>query len=196
MFTAEPRAKHRILDFDIENRPLSYWFGDMTTAEITAIAWSWYDDDAPPVYRVLLPPPDHESSFLRMLRDFKRAYDEADMVTGHFIRKHDLPIINAALIEFNLPTLGPKMTCDTKLDMVKRGQLSVSQLALSNMLEVKAPKPSMEGGRWRDANRLTDQGIAAAIERVTGDVRQHMELRRAMLKADLLGPPRLWSPRP
>ena len=33
----------RVLDFDIENRPLSYLGSDFTTAEVTAIAWAWCD---------------------------------------------------------------------------------------------------------------------------------------------------------
>jgi hypothetical protein len=37
------RRKLRILDFDIENRPLSYWVPDRPSAEITAIAAGWVD---------------------------------------------------------------------------------------------------------------------------------------------------------
>jgi hypothetical protein len=37
---ARPR---RVLDFDIENRPLTYLGSDFTTAEVTAIAWAWTD---------------------------------------------------------------------------------------------------------------------------------------------------------
>jgi hypothetical protein len=33
------RKQRRILDFDIENRPLSYWVPDMPTADITSISW-------------------------------------------------------------------------------------------------------------------------------------------------------------
>src|SRR5690606_40829515 len=49
-----------------------------------------------------------------MLREFKRLYDEADGVTGHYIRKHDLPIINGALLEHGLPLLGPKMRSEER----------------------------------------------------------------------------------
>lgn len=193
MFHSVPIAKLRILDFDIENRPLAYWFDDATTAEITAIGWAFYDE--PVIYsRLLEPPPDHETSMLRMLTHFKRAYDEADMVTGHYIRKHDLPIINAHMIEFGLPTLGPKMTSDTKLDLTKTGSMSTAQLALAKMLDVKAEKPRMTNMRWRDANRLTIEGRAAAMTRVEGDVKQHMELRAQLLREGLLGAPKLWSP--
>lgn len=196
MFITSVRFYGRILDFDIENRPLSYWFDDRTTAEITAIAWMFYDwwEGHGPEVRVLEPPPNHETSAIRMLTHFKRAYDEANMVTGHFIRKHDLPIINAAMIEYGMEPLGPKMTSDTKLDLIRTASFSASQLNLSGMLDVKAPKPRMSTGRWRDANRLTVEGRQSAIERVTGDVRQHMEMRAALLEAGLLSPPRMWTP--
>jgi hypothetical protein len=193
MFTTTVRAQHRILDFDIENRPLTYWFGDVTTSEITAIAWSWADEDVTDV-AVLLPPPDHETSAVDMLSAFAEAYDQADVVTGHFIRKHDLPIINAALLEYGLQTLGPKLTVDTKLDLVKRGGLAASQQALGGMFDLKAPKVQMPQQRWRDANRLTDAGIEGAIQRVTGDVIQHKELRAELAERGLLLPPRMWTP--
>jgi len=47
------RSKQRILDFDIENRPLSYWIPDQPTAEITAIAWAWADKPS----EIFLPAP-------------------------------------------------------------------------------------------------------------------------------------------
>jgi hypothetical protein len=183
----------RILDFDIENRPLAYWFDDRTTGEITAIGWAFYDDPVV-ISKLLKPPPSHEKSMLKMLLSFRRVYDEAVMVTGHYIRRHDLPIINAHMIEFGLPPLGPKMTSDTKLDLIKTAQFSASQLALSKILEVDAEKPRMTVARWRDANRLTPEGRAAARERVEGDVKQHMEMRAALLREGLLGPPRMWTP--
>lgn len=194
MFNKTPVKQHRILDFDLENRPLAYWFDDRTTAEITAIAWAWVGLYGQPAVRVLEPPPDHETSMIRMLQDFKRVYDQADVVTGHYILMHDLPMLNSHMIEFGLPALGPKMVSDTKLHLVRHGNMSASQLALSAMLDVKAQKPRMTNMRWRDANRLTIEGRQAAIERVTGDVRQNLELRESLLKAGLLKPPTLWRP--
>jgi hypothetical protein len=183
----------RVLDFDIENRPLAYWHSDKTTGEITAIAWSWYGQDE--VYvRVLEPPPYHLTSALGMLRAFRAAYEKADMVTGHYIRGHDLPILNSALVEYDLDQLSPKLTSDTYLDLVTYGEQSKSQMALSNVLDVKKEKPRMSVSRWRDANRLTVEGIDATIERVTGDVKQHKELRLALIERGLLKPPRLWTP--
>ena len=190
MFVPEtPARPRRILDFDIENRPLSYWVPDRPTAEVTAIAWAWTDKPSR-VHCALLGRDDPKV----MLQAFVRAYDEADMVTGHYIRKHDLPILNGALMEAGLPLLGPKLTQDTKLDMVKKADIPATQEFLSDTLGVKSHKYHMTQMMWRDANRLTPEGLALTEKRVTDDVRQHMKLRKAMLAAGMLHPPKVWRP--
>lgn len=175
--------KLRILDFDIENRPLSYR-GQFPTADITAIAASF--EGAQTVHCWLLGDDEPET----MLRGFVELYDQADIVTGHYIRKHDLPIINGALMEFGLPTLRPKMTSDTWLDLAKRKDLPTSQEDLSEMFGLAAPKVHMSQTKWRRANRL-DQ-IELTGVRVVGDVKQHKQLRAALIERGLLGPPKLW----
>lgn len=183
----------KILDFDIENRPLSYWYDGNPTAEVTAIAWSWIDEDVIAV-EALEPPPLHDYSMTYMLARFRHAYDEADVVTGHYIKKHDLPIVNAALIENALPPLTAKLASDTKLDLVKRGSISVSQESLSDLLHLDAPKESMSQAQWREANRLTPNGIAETKRRVVGDVRQHKQMRAALIREELLKTPTMWTP--
>lgn len=178
----------KILDFDIENRPLSYWFGDVTTSEITAIAWSWVGQKT--VYVKLL----GRDSAEEMLGYFTQAYDEADMVTGHYIRRHDLPIINGALTELGLGTLGEKLTSDTKLDLAKRWGLPATQEYLAAALGVEAPKIGMSQPDWRDANRLTPDGIKLTKERVVGDVIQHKALRVRLHEEGLLKEPKVWRP--
>lgn len=183
----------RILDFDIENRPLHYWYDDKTTGEITVIAWSWYGQDKVHV-RSLEPPPTHVESRNDMLEDFVRAYDQADMVTGHFIRGHDLPLINSALVEADMPRLSSKLTSDTKLDLPKHKYLSVSQKNLSEMLGVTYPKVDMPQTSWRESNRLTNAGVALAEARCKGDILQHKALRTRLLELGLLSAPRMWYP--
>jgi len=174
----------KILDFDIENRPLTYLGGDWTTAEITAIACSFGLDQ--PMYCWLL----GLDSPREMLEEFCFYYDEADIVTGHYIRKHDLPIINGALLEYSLPPLAPKMTCDTKLDLVSMKDISRSQESLGAMLGTSQQKVHMTQADWRAANRLED--IQAAERRVTADVRQHQELRLKLAALGVLGSPKRW----
>lgn len=178
----------RILDFDIENRPLSYWCADRPSADITAIAWSWLGESK--VHCLLL----GEVEQYEMLAAFCIAYDLADMVTGHYIRKHDLPIVNGALIENGLDVLGQKLTSDTKLDLVKRLDLPASQEALSAYLEVKSPKVQMTQADWRLANRLAKEGLERTRKRVCGDVKQHKEMRAKLIERGLLKAPRVWYP--
>lgn len=181
--------KLRILDFDCENRPLAYLGQGFTTAEVTCIAWCWTDDLGSLTSRLLGV---HDPG--AMLDDFRRVYDLADMVTGHYIRMHDLPIINAALMEAGLPGLEQKLTCDTKLDLVKRKDLSASQENLASMLGLPEMKAHMSNTNWREANRLTPEGLKLTAERAMSDVVQHMALRKELLKRELLGPPRVWRP--
>src|SRR5687767_14373830 len=93
----------RVLDFDIENRPLSYLGSDFTTAEVTAIAWAWTDSPDVSVYLL----GEHELPYI--LNQFVDAYRHADVVTGHYVRGHDLPMINGALMECRMPPLSDVM---------------------------------------------------------------------------------------
>ncbi len=181
-------SKLRILDFDLENRPLSYLGSDFTTGDITAIAWGWADEEQ--VYCEVQTKRDWSRSV--MLRAFLEAYNEADMVTGHFIRGYDLPVINGALMEIGLEPLSDKLSSDTKNDLKKRKYISASQENLGAMLGLEAPKVQMNTPKWREANRLTTEGIAITQERVIGDVVQHKQLRLKLIELGWLGTPKVW----
>jgi hypothetical protein len=188
-------GEFRILDFDIENRPLSYWVPDRPTAEVTAIAAGWAD--RPENVKVWLLRPasteaDHRAQMRQMLDEFAAMYAVADMVTGHYIRRHDLPIIQAHMVEWGLPLLGPKLAQDTKLDLVGFSDIPKTQEHLSNLMELAEEKHHMTQSMWRTANRLTAEGLLQTEKRVADDVRQHMELRLALLDHHLLRSPKVW----
>lgn len=182
-----PHRPLRVLDFDIENRPLSYLGSDFTTAEVTAIAWAWTDDPDQVTVRLL-----GEDHLPDILREFVAAYDTADLVTGHFVLGHDLPMLNGALMECGLPPLADKLVQDTKVHLMRAKGISKSQESLGAMFNLDAPKISMNQSKWRAANRLTPEGLHEVRERVVGDVRQHMELRRVLLERGMLAPPAMW----
>lgn len=190
----------RILDFDIENRPLSYWQPDRPTAQITAIASCWTDDPTTMVVDLLGPEEFGGIPEEDILTRFCLRYDAADMVTGHYIRRHDLPIINGALYELSLPLLGAKLTVDTKLDMFKRADVPATQEFLLETLDVRDVygqpfrKFHMSQTDWREANRLTAAGLAKTKERVASDVYGHMALRLEMVRRGMLRPPSMWRP--
>lgn len=179
---------YRILDFDTECRPLSYLGGDYTTGEVTAIAASW--EGSKKMWSRLL----GRDDALDMLQGFVALYNQADVVTGHYVRKHDLPILNGALLEYGLPPLGRKMVSDTYSDLVSRKYLSASQENLAAMFGLSHRKEHMNQVQWREANRLTPKGLKETKRRVAGDVRQHKELRQRLIEVGALGPPRLWKP--
>lgn len=179
----------RVLDFDIENRPLAYWYDGATTAEITAIAACWMGE--PKSMHVWLLGQDDPWD---MLRGFVDLYDEADMVTGHYIRRHDLPVLNGAMLEAGLPPLAEKLTSDTKMDLVKRKDLSASLEELAVMFGLQARKAHMSNSDWREANRLKPAGIRKAKERATGDVRLHMEIYGKLVAGGYLSAPKMWRP--
>ena len=185
----ETKRKLRTLDFDIEARPLSYLGSDFTTSEVTAIASCWVGDTASMQVHLL---GRHTSE--EMLNSFRARYDEADVVTGHFIRNYDLPSINGALMDFGLPTLGPKLTSCTKNDLVKRRGISASQENLSQMFNLPIDKHHMSQIDWRLANRLTEEGISRTEKRVCTDVYQHMIMRAKLIDLGLLSAPKMWKP--
>lgn len=192
----------RILDFDIECRPLSYT-GWGNTDEITSIACSWVGQDE--VYFLSLPAGmrtdgEYQVATQMMLMSFTDMYKQADIVTGHFIRNFDLPRINGALLENNLPGLSAKLTSDTKNDLVRFSGLSKSQENLGLLLakfdsgEYLGSKEHVAQMEWRQVNRLTLEGIEENRRRVTGDVLQHKEMRAALVKANMLKAPKTWRP--
>ena len=183
----------RILDFDIEARPLGWYGGDFVHKETTAIASAWVvDGEAADIELVLLDRT--KGSAERMYRAFLKRYAEADMVTGHYIRGFDLPVLNSGCFELDLGPLPEKLAHDTKGDLLRFQGLSKSQENLGSILGISAPKVSMSQGDWREANRLTPLGRELVSERVVGDVIQHVLMRAELLKRGFLGPPRLWTP--
>jgi hypothetical protein len=194
-----------ILDFDIENRPLSYLGMDFTTSEITAIAAGFTHEEEVDVFLLtadaMTTDKLYRERMTELLEGFRAEYDHADIVTGHFIRNHDLPIINGALVELGRKPLEPKLTVCTKNDLVRFKGISKSQESLGLMLAhfnkkakfLKA-KEHMGQDDWRRGNRLTHEGVEETKRRVVGDVKQHKELRLALVKAGLLKSPKVWRP--
>lgn len=190
----------RILGFDLENRPLAYWYGDAATAEITAICWKWVDEEEPHALvlrsdgrwlhdgqrRALAP--------TAALQLFAKVLGEADLVFGHNIRRHDLPIFQAALLRHGLPTLDSVWTCDTLADYPKRKGKSASLENLAAELGLDLEKHHMGVVAWERANRLEPDGLNETWRRVVGDVLLQERLRDKLLELDYLSPPRRWNP--
>lgn len=198
-------GQERLLCFDLENRPLAYWYDGETTSEITAFGWKWSDEKR--VHSMLLR---NDGCFdvdsYEGLHESRWSADEAyghfakfvlgkaGIVYGHNIRRHDLPILNAGLIRRELPTLGPLLTTDTCKDLPRRGGLSYSLENMVEMYGIKGKKFTMSQPAWEAANRLTPDGVTLARMRVASDVLLQERLRSKLLELGILKAPRVWSP--
>jgi hypothetical protein len=186
----------RVLDFDTECRPIAWYGGDFVTKQPTAIAWKLIGSNDAPEWAVIGESFDARHILdeeAEMLMMFVEAYEAADVVTGHFIRSFDLPLLNGALIRLGLGQLGDKLTQDTKLDLARAGGVSKSQENLGAMFELEHPKIPMNTAKWARANMLLPDGIEHTKQRVIGDVLQHIELRGKMIELGLLAAPSAWS---
>lgn len=184
----------RVLHFDCEARPLSFWYETQPTTDLTAIASAWADDIEGTLHTDLMGPTWTERKYKKMLQCFVERYNEADVVTAHYGIKFDLPLINGALIEMGMPILTEKYISDTKQHIVKYGFIPKTQEHVSGMMRTMNPKEHMTQADWRRANRLTPQGMEETRRRVEGDVKQHYEMRQELIKRGLLSPPVLWTP--
>lgn len=186
------RVAHKvgILDFDIECRPLSWISSDYVSSEITAIAWKWVGTRAAPEVALL-----GRDDPLVFLEAFREAYNAAGIVTGHYIRGFDLPMLNGAFFELELPVLGDKYTQDTKNDLVRFMGMSKSQENMAATFDLHRKKAHMHQAAWRKTNRLLPGSMdtSGAEKRVRSDVHQHIDMRARLLKCGYLSPPRPWS---
>lgn len=181
----------RVLDFDIETRRIGFHTAGRFApdgCEPVAIAASWMGSDDVRCWAQ----PDVSSE--SMLLGFKKLYDEADIVTGHYIRKFDLPILNGAMLEHGLPLLGPKLTSDTMLDLVRFAGMSKSQENMSLTLGVDEGKFHMSDFKWRRVARLDPAMMRDCYERATSDIKQNKAYRQRLIDAKALKPPKVWRP--
>jgi hypothetical protein len=189
--------QRRVLVFDLENRPSAYWYDGQTTSEITAFGWKWTDE--PDVHTLLLRADGSFDSDGRKVKDraayerFSGVLQEAGLVVGHNIRRHDLPIFKSGLLRRSMPLPGPLLTCDTLRDYPKRNGLSASLENLAAMYGLEGEKYTMSQPMWEAANKLTSDGIALARRRVTSDVLLQEALRGRLLELGLLAAPRVWK---
>lgn len=186
----------KILDFDIETRRIGFHSAGMFApdgCEPIAIGWSFIGEGGVSVETRVMNRVWSKSALKGMVQPLFRAMREADLVTGHYIRKFDLPILAGVAMELGL-TMPEVQVIDTKVDLKKVAGLSQSQENLSLMLGVEAEKFPMADNDWREGARLTRKGLDEAQVRVEKDVRQHMKLYEALVEEERLHAPSPWRP--
>jgi len=185
--------------FDLENRPLAYWYDGQTTSEITAFGWKWWGK--PDVQTLVLTTEGgYENDagdvvdYVDAHRLFRDVLCGAGIVYGHNIRRHDLPMFQAWLLRLELQPLPSLRTSDTLRDYPRRKDLSASLENMAAMYGLEGKKFGMNQPMWERANQLRPDGVALARRRVASDVLLQERLRDKLLSLNLLAPPRMWNP--
>lgn len=189
--TATTLPAKKILVFDSECRPMHYseWRAE---SQITGISWAWLDDDPddrPLVVTLKQDLSNEETMLARFFEDF----NAADIVVGHYIRKHDLPLLSDHAFRLGLEMKSPVQTQDTMMDLLKVKGLGKSQENLSVTLGLAEVKHHMTGADWRIANALTEEGRTGTRTRVVSDVEQNKALYRELRSRGALKAPKAWS---
>lgn len=197
--------KLRALCFDLESRPLAFWYPGEVTSQITAFGWKWEDEKE--VHTLLLrsdgwfekpnrrkvAPEVVYNGFRDLLARASGPEPEA-LVYGHNIRKFDLPMFQAWLLRLHLPTLPSLLTTDTLKDIPKRGSMSASLESLAATYDLPGEKYRMSTPMWEEANQLDSAGMELARKRVASDVLLQERLRSKLIDLGILRAPRVWRP--
>lgn len=181
----------RILDFDLETLAAGYADPRWVPSKITCAAWSWIGEEE--VHSLITGKDGFFDARLRVerLEPVLSAIREADIVTGHNLLRFDLPILNAELMRGGAGPLEPIGVQDT-IRLPKAKGLKKGQDNLSSVLGTASKKQAMTWVEWDDA--YEEDGWPEVISRCVSDVRQHKEMRAAMLAAGWNKPTTLWRP--
>lgn len=189
----------RLVCFDLESRPLAYWFDGRTTSEVTAFGWKWLDESDVQTM-VLRADGRYECDDGRRIT-YRKAHERfgavlasAGRVYGHNIRKFDLPMLAAWRIRLGLPPFEAMMTTDTLRDLPRKSEFSASLESMGEMYGIDVEKPRMPIPKWEKANQLRPDGVAAARNRVTYDVLLQEALRKRLIEEGVLREAREWKP--
>jgi DNA polymerase elongation subunit (family B) len=186
-------VKPRILDFDMESVAAGFADPQWVPQKITAIAWSWVGSDTIDTIvgnaDSLYTKPEIR---VEMIKTFLAALDEADMVTGHNLLRHDLPLLNAEMMRLHFPsTLRPIRVHDT-MRMVKTKGFKKGQDNIAGLVETHERKIAMDWQQWEDA--YAEPGWPKVADRCRSDVIMHKEMLAEMKERGWLKKPVLWRP--
>jgi hypothetical protein len=168
----------RILDFDMESMAAGFADPAWVPQKITCIAWSWIGYDA--VNSVISTQMGFFIPSIRaeMLAQFMPVFEQADMVTGHNLLRHDLPLLRAECLRLGLAPPKPKMVQDT-MRLGKTKGLKKGQDNLGGLLRTQQEKQAMDWEAWEQA--YEDPTWQLVRDRAESDVVMHKEVRQKML---------------
>ena len=189
-----------VLDFDFESKPLWFWY-DKPTAVLTSISYMEVRRGAPlhDTLTTEIAPLGTRDGYIEWLLHIKDVLTCPDVLTGHNIDRFDLPLFQAQLMRFGLPSL-PSLTTQDTMRLPKKRDMSASQESLINYQALKAVCPigipiykdHLSIPEWEDAAMGWNDEVL--IERPLSDVHGHVHLREVLIEKGYLAGPRTWKP--
>lgn len=176
----------RILDFDIETLAAGFDDPNWVPQKITCISASWVGDDE--VHSWMVGQRGYWSRKARarkVLKPFYRMLAEADMVTGHNIRRFDLGVFNAEAMRCGTEPIRHILAEDTMRVLRSKGfKKGLDNIAVE--LGVPGRKLALNWAEWDYA--YEDPTWATVRERCESDVRLHKLVREEMRRRGWLRP--------
>lgn len=182
MWTWRTTKELRGLAFDVENKPGTYGPGDYTHPKVTAIGWQFLDEKR--AHSVVLQR-DNAASTVASCEVFREAWDQADFVVGHNIRRHDRKILDGLFTALGIPMLSHRRMVDTYLDQPKMEGLSRSLENLAARWGCPEKKLPLSEYDWERAYDGVPEGVSIMRKRVESDVRISIWLYRELLARGL-----------
>lgn len=183
----------KVLDFDTESLAAGFYDPQWVPQKITCIAWSWIGQDRVHVATCKDERGLYSKSVWRreMIQLFLKALLKADLVVGHNIIRHDLPVLNAECLRLGLKPLPPIKVQDTMRFTKTKGFLK-GQDNIGALIDTHDQKMSLNWQQWDDA--YAEPGWPTVIKRCKGDVKMHKDIYAHMLAEGWLKPIRIWRP--
>lgn len=181
----------RILDFDMETLAAGYADPAWVPDKITCISASWCDSTEVQTWIT-----GQEAWWSRegrartVLRPFYELLSQADVVTGHNIRRFDLRVFNAEAMRCGVEPIRRIRVEDTMGILRAKGfKKGLDNIAVE--LGVPGEKKQMSWAQWDLA--YEDPTWAEVIERCESDVRLHKMVRVEMHRRGWLKPVTTWT---
>lgn len=173
----------RILCFDLENKPGTYGPGDFTHGKVTALAAQFLTESEPVCWALRRARP---KEMRRQALAFAKLWEQSDVVMGHYIRRHDIKLLQGMMDMLALPRLPDRRVIDTCVDMAKSAGYSKSLENQCARWGCPWEKVNMTEYDWEQAY----DGIPWAVEkmkrRCTTDVRMNVWLYGEQRRRGLL----------
>lgn len=173
----------RLLFYDIENKPGTYGPGDYTHPKVTAIGCQFLDEKKGRAWCLRRDVPD---SLLVCAKEFRSHWEQADVVAGHNIRRHDRKILDGLYMALGLSLLPQRRTIDTYLDMPKMAGLSRSLENLADRWGCPVKKLKLSEYDWERAYDGQPEGVELMRKRVLSDVEINIWLFEELRRRELL----------